>query len=68
LVGCTIVMSGLVPLQADIMRYLDTISSQYDHDLKLLGYEDEVDSNLLFCPRTEIGIQAASFGAEIQTK
>ncbi|KAK2628999.1 hypothetical protein QTJ16_002102 [Diplocarpon rosae] len=35
--GCTIVMSGLVPLQADIMR-------------------------------TEIGLQAASFGANIQAK
>lgn len=37
LAGCVIVMSGLVPLQADILR-------------------------------SEIGIQAASFGAEIQTK
>ncbi|KAL2072413.1 hypothetical protein VTL71DRAFT_11756 [Oculimacula yallundae] len=37
LAGCTIVMSGLVPLQADIMR-------------------------------TEIGLQAASFGADIQSK
>jgi hypothetical protein len=61
-------MSGLVPLQADIMRYINTFSSQNDHDFELSRYESSLKSNLLVRRRTEIAIQALSFGAEIQTK
>jgi hypothetical protein len=58
-------MSGLVPLQAQIMRYLNEILTQELHDLMLAhltGYHVNKKR------RTEIGIQADSFGAKIQTK
>jgi hypothetical protein len=61
-------MSGLVPLQADIMRYIDTFPSQYDYDLELSPHENVYNAKSLAARRTEIAIQAISFGAEIQTK
>lgn len=62
-------MSGLVPLQADIMRYLESdLCSYFQHDdilWKCLGF---CTKRLHLERRTEIGLQAASFGADIQSK
>jgi len=67
--GTTIVLSGIIPLGADFMRYLNSNLSQYEHDV-LLGdeiYWLEVTTNM---PRyrSEIALQAQSFGADLQTK
>ncbi len=58
-------MSGLVPLQAQIMRYFNEILIQELHDLMLEHLSEDLINKKL---RTEIGIQADSFGAKIQTK
>jgi len=68
LAGCTIVMSGLVPLQADIMRYLESDISKFEHDEDMWTLHDQADRSLHIDCRTEIGLQAASFGADIQSK
>jgi hypothetical protein len=55
----------LVPLQAQIMRYFNEILIQELHDLMLEHLSEHLINKKL---RTEIGIQADSFGAKIQTK
>lgn len=64
-------MSGLVPLQADILRYILTLNyyilfGKYKIRKDLCGDELERLQGDVF--RSEIGIQAVSFGAEVQTK
>lgn len=62
-------MSGLVPLQADIMRYLIlSHTSQFIHDFLLTDFERMMGVDLVGKYRTELGMQAMSFGAEITTK
>lgn len=69
--GCVIVMSGLVPLQADILRYILTLNyyilfGKYKSRKDLC--RDELERLRDVVIRSEIGIQAVSFGAEVQIK
>ena len=68
--GTTVVLSGLVPLNADFMRYLNTIpSTQFSHDLYFDQHKENIKQNRnLPLYRSEIALQAQSFGAELQTK
>jgi RNA polymerase II subunit A-like phosphatase len=73
LAGTTIVMSGLVPLSADLMRYLflyiiTAILYYPEHNKRLYEHEHKLVTNKLMIYRTEIALQASSFGAELQTK
>jgi len=72
-----LVMSGLVPLSADVMRYLITFTTSYfllenipstntlrvEYALRLLKDTKHTNSRKY---RTEIAIQAQSFGAVLQ--
>ncbi len=64
-------MSGLVPLQADILRYILSLNHYIFHgperNRKVIC-EGELERLRFDVSRSEIGIQATSFGAEIQTK
>jgi RNA polymerase II subunit A-like phosphatase len=72
--GTNIVLSGLVPLNADFMRYLNTISSKqrcHDHFYEQhFAQIEKVLKRNINSPRyrSEIALQAQSFGAELQTK
>lgn len=59
-------LSGLIPLQAEIMRYFNEIylQSKFEAEFNRYLFLNDVDRVL----RTEIGIQADSFGAKIQKK
>ena len=67
--GLTFVMSGLVPLTSDLMRYFNSVSVQELYDWHLLKYTIEfLGANCTVKYRTEIAMSAHSFGADIQTK
>lgn len=70
--GTTIVMSGLVPLSTDLMRYLfpPSTSNLSDdmHNQILHEYSMVLNANWLKQYRSEIALQASSFGATLQTK
>ena len=68
--GTTVVLSGLVPLNADFMRYLNTVpSSQFTHDIYLDAVVAKIKLKAnLWLYRSEIALQAQSFGADLQTK
>jgi hypothetical protein len=68
--GTTVVLSGLIPLNADFMRYLNNIpTTQFTHNIYLKAVMSKYESkrNLPFY-RSEIALQALSFGADVQTK
>ena len=67
-------LSGLVPLNADFMRYIYSISSRqrchqdnFEHYFKQIKKLVAQNKNLRRY-RSEIALQAQSFGAELQTK
>ena len=70
--GTTIVMSGLVPLSTDLMRYIFPPFTQYlNHDIHnqiLIEYFNTLDTNMIERYRSEIALQASSFGAQLQTR
>ena len=70
--GTTVVMSGLVPLSTDLMRYLfPTSIDNLSHDIHntiLCDYILVRYANQIMKYRSEIALQACNFGAELQTK
>ena len=60
-------MSGLVPLGQDIMRYLNTTSVQLMHEQEYWWYM-QIDADKLFHYRSEIALQTLSFGADVHAK
>lgn len=67
--GTSIVLSGLVPLGVDVLRYLRTFIKRYRKDL-FLAY-DVIKWKYMakqLQRRSEIAIQSMSFGAQIHTK
>jgi len=62
------VMSGLVPLGLDIMRYLEAISDDNFYQSLLYYFIEKTSFNKIERYRSEIGIQAKSFGAILTTK
>lgn len=67
--GTSIVLSGLVPLGVDVLRYLRTFIKRFEEDLDLpcvvVKYKYMAKQ---LRRRSEIAIQSMSFGAQIHTK
>lgn len=69
LAGTTIVLSGIVPLSADFMRYLLDPNLSRDWRGHLwCDHMKSINPNVIFTHRSEVVLQAGSFGADIQTK
>lgn len=69
--GCVIVMSGLVPLGVDLMRYnLHNLlkTPLYKSQFRKLRYRFLWHGAHISPYRSEIALQAISFGATIHTK
>lgn len=69
--GTRIVMSGLVPLSTDLMRYLFPSTRNLSHNIYnaiLRDYRGVLSTNKVLRNRSEIALQASSFGAELLTK
>lgn len=67
--GTSIVLSGLVPLGVDVLRYLHTFIKRYKEDLSLAF--DIINWKYMtkqLKRRSEIAIQSMSFGAQVHTK
>ena len=73
--GCTIVTSGIVPLNLDVMRYISSFSLP-----EFLAFMEEnnfthippvgtfVDLGFSYLIRSELGLQVISFGAKLKKK
>jgi len=64
-----IVMSGLVPLGVDLLRYFNSFTDYILHNEALedeLSYCYDAKSFRIF--RSEIALQAESFGAKVEAK
>ena len=67
-------LSGLVPLNADFMRYSNSVQSrQRCHEDHFEQYSKEINDHAksitnITLSRSEIALQAQSFGAELRTK
>lgn len=68
--GTCIVLSGLVPLGVDILRYIESFKDNTVEDDLFFGYELFMERHIAkqLKYRSEIGLQAASFGAQVHTK
>jgi RNA polymerase II subunit A-like phosphatase len=71
--GCVIVMSGLVPLGVDLLRYLNHLYTNQPlqseaRDLAVAEVEKKLGLYAEDVYRSEIALQAKSFGARIEMK
>jgi RNA polymerase II subunit A C-terminal domain phosphatase len=68
LAGCVIVMSGLVPLGVNLLRYFNSFpdDTSYKKAIRESGIKLEADAVDIF--RSEIALQVESFGAKVEVK
>ncbi|TVY15243.1 RNA polymerase II subunit A C-terminal domain phosphatase [Lachnellula arida] len=68
LAGCVIVMSGLVPLGVDLLRYFNSFITHISHDEAIKESGIMLDPDVVEIFRSEIALQAESFGAKVEIK
>lgn len=61
-------MSGLVPLGVDLLRYFNSFTSHISHDEAIKESGIMLDADVVELFRSEIALQAESFGAKVEIK